>query len=424
MKLFLVLLLFPIAVLSQSIEADKIYSSTINGVKLFQQNNQQSVAILNLASSDVLELHFDDVDRNVKNYSYTYQLCNADWQPADLSTFDYIKGYQQQRFSVYRVSSIAQVNYVHYQTTLPDKNCMPTKSGNYLLKVFLNGDVNNIAFTKRLFVVNNLARIGGRVQQPFDFNLSNTHQKLQFSIDIAQVNAVNPQQQIKVVVSQNFKWNNALINVQPTFLRGNILEYNAEQDCVFPAGKEYRWVDNRSFRFESDRIAKIDKSIVPNVVTIRPDGSRNNQRYLFYRDFNGWFEIGSTETLNTWWQTDYANTLFTYIPANNEPIIGKEVYLVGELVQNKISEQSKMVFNEQKGVYEKSLFLKQGFYSYTYATKDVNKKNNDLDFSLTDGNYWETENDYCVLVYYRSYSGRHDELVGFTTINSRNGRLN
>jgi hypothetical protein len=68
------------------------------------------------------------------------------------------------------------------------------------------------------------------------------------------------------------------------------------------------------------------------------------------------------------------------------------------------------------------MLLKQGYYSYTYATKDKKSKKMVADASLTDGNFWETENDYTIFVYYHSLSGRHDELVGVTTINSRTGR--
>lgn len=39
---------------------------------------------------------------------------------------------------------------------------------------------------------------------------------------------------------------------------------------------------------------------------------------------------------------------------------------------------------------------------------------------MTEGNYWETENEYIVLFYFRPLSGRHDELVGITRLNSRN----
>ena len=99
-----------------------------------------------------------------------------------------------------------------------------------------------------------------------------------------------------------------------------------------------------------------------------------------------------------------------------------DVHISGELTGNNINDFSKMTYNSSKGIYEKTLMLKQGFYSYQYVTKDVNAKNAKADTELTEGNYWETENQYTVFVYYRSFNGRHDELVGLTSANSRLGQ--
>jgi len=108
-------LLFVAIDLSAQRLPDHIYAPTIKGVKLFQQNNQLSQPILQLNSADQLELHFDDLVNYPKNYFYTYELCNADWTPANMNVFDYIKGFNQNRISTYRVASIAAIHYIHYQ---------------------------------------------------------------------------------------------------------------------------------------------------------------------------------------------------------------------------------------------------------------------------------------------------------------------
>jgi hypothetical protein len=135
---------------------------------------------------------------------------------------------------------------------------------------------------------------------------------------------------------------------------------------------------------------------------------------------NGFYEITSTDLINQWWQGDYAKVKFTFVPVGNQPYNDKQVYIAGELTGYKYDKNSLMDYNAELGVYQKELFLKQGYYSYTYVTKDVN--NNSTSVEQTDGDYWETENDYTILVYYRSLSGRHDELVGVTTVNSRLNR--
>jgi len=421
MKLFFSFIFFLFVVNSnaQQVGKDSIYMSNIHSVQLYKQNDQMSLPIINLGSSDLIELHFDDLDGYVKSYYYSFQLCNENWEEADLSPFDYIKGFSQNNLNQYRVSSIALTRYVHYQALLPDRGSVPTKSGNYLLKVFLNGDMRQIAFTKRFFVVDNRATIGAQILQPFDNSLFRTHQRVQVSVNVAQLNPINPQQQIKVVIMQNHRWDNVVRNISPVFIRGNILEYNGEQDCLFAAGKEYRWADLRSFRLATERVQSIDKTSQPNEIILRPDIAIASIRYAYFKDYNGWYYIGTTENINPFWQGDYANVLFTYVPENNKPYTGKDIYIIGDFVNGGLSDSAKMEYDEVDGVYKKKFLLKQGYYSYTYVTKDKNNSNAKADFTQTEGNYWETENDYTILVYYRSYSGRHDELVGISNINSR-----
>ncbi|HPH22930.1 MAG TPA: DUF5103 domain-containing protein [Chitinophagaceae bacterium] len=417
----IIALLFVLKVQAQTVFTDGIVMPNIKTVQLYQQNNQMSLPVINLLSSDLLELHFDDLDGYVKNYFYTFQLCNENWEEVNLSPFDYIKGFTQNRVSQYRVASIALTKYVHYQAVLPERGSIPTKSGNYLLKVFLNGDVNQLAFTKKMYVVESKANIAAQVLQPFDNSKFRTHQRVQISVNATQLNPINPQQQVKLVVMQNNRYDNVVRNIMPAFIRGNILEYNGEQDCLFPAGKEYRWVDLRSFRYESERIDKIDKTKQPNEVFVKPDAARSQLRYTYFRDMNGWYTINSTENINPFWQGDYANVHFGFLPNNAQEFVGKDVYLIGAFT-NGMNETNKLEYNDADGVFETTMFLKQGYYSYTYLSKDSKDKKAKPDVGLTDGNFWETENDYTVFVYFRSLSGRHDELVGITTINSRMGR--
>lgn len=421
-KYYSILLLFSACIMAQ--EPDKIYMNNIKSVKLFQQNNQLGYPIINLNGGETLELHFDDLDGRVKNYFYTYQLCNADWSAVQLSTFDYIKGFSQTRLNQYRLSSISYTKYVHYQTFLPDKNCTPTKSGNYLLKVFLDGDTSKLAFTKRILVLDNLVSIGAQVLQPFDNALFRTHQKVNFTISKNQLNLLNPNQQLKIILLQNFRWDNAKTNIQPTFIRNNIIEFNAENDCVFAAGNEWRWANLRSFRFLSDRVNTSTYTKDLQEVTMKADPVRSQMRYINFPDYNGFYSVESTDASNPWWQGDYAWVHFTFTPKDNQPFPNKKVYIIGEMNQYQSSDDDAMEYDAANGVYKKSLFLKNGYYSYAYVTKDVKAKHAATLTELTDGNFWETENDYTILVYYRSIMGRHDELVGLTTINSLKSRRN
>lgn len=414
--LYILLFLFFNDTLLAQVKPDHIYHPSIKTPKLFPTNNQMGLPIIQLNSSDQLELHFDDLGNYPKNYFYTFQLCNADWTEAQWSPFDYIRGFQQNRISQYRISSIAQVQYVHYQVNLPERSSIPTRSGNYILKVFQDADTSKLLFTKRFYVVDNKVGIAAQMQQPFNASQYRTHQKIQLSVNTSTLQAIQPQQ-IQTTILQNGRWDNASQKLVPSFIRGNILEYNAEQDCLFPAGKEYRWIDLRSLRFESDRIERISRTNIPVIVYAKTDAIRTGVRYLWYRDLNGFFEISTTESINPWWQSDYAEVEFTLATENRQPL-KQPVYLMGELTGNQMNDSSQMEFDERKMVYYKRLTLKQGFYSYQYVVKDGTNQQPVVSYDFTEGNYWETENNYTILVYYRPFGGRHDELVGLRQISS------
>ncbi len=415
-------LFFITAFTAQAQIPDHIYKENIRSVKLYKAGDIYSYPILMLNTNDQLELHFDDMDADVKFYYYSFQLCNADWTPANVQTFDYIRGFQSNRITTYRNSSIIQTRYTHYQAFLPERNSAPTKGGNYLLKVFLNDDTSKLAFTKRLVVVNPKVSVSAQVLQPYNGNFFQTHQRVQVSVSTAsnQINAFSPQD-LKVVVLQNNVWGNSTVIDRPTIFRGNYYEYSDEENTTFAAGKEWRWIDLRSLRLMSERMERlVDSDTSNNIdVYVKADGERRQQIYVYYQDLNGIYTLENRDNSNPFWQSDYAWTHFTFVPPGNRAYEGKSVYVFGELTNYQQNENSKMIFNEEKGIYEKALYLKQGYYNYSYVTF-TDKKQASVQPSVenTEGNYWGTENGYIVLVYFRPFGARADELIGTTRVNS------
>jgi hypothetical protein len=401
---------------------DSVYSPAIRTPQLFMAGNQLAYPIIRLNSSDQIELHFDDLDGDVKNYFYTIQLCNEDWAPALVSEFDYIKGFAQIRIENYQHSSVALTHYTHYQAILPDANCVPIHSGNYLLKVFLDSDTSKLVFTRRFLVTDAKVNIHSQLLQPLDFGISHTHQRLQFKINTAGVNPNNPLDQIKVVVLQNYRWDNIVHNIKPTFYVNNNLEYNNGDDIVFPGGSEWRWLDLQSFRYQSDRIQGANYGKTSTEVIARPDADRSQRAYYFYKDYNGAYFILTTESYNPLFQTDYATVRFSFVPPGNSAFPDKDVYLLAKFSDGGLNDSTRMLFNTERGRYEVAFLLKQGYYSYSYVTVDRADPDRKASFEFTEGNHQETENDYMILVYYRALGARADELVGISRFNSLNGK--
>lgn len=398
---------------------DHVYAPNIHSVKLFLSGDIYSYPVLSLNGSDQMELHFDDLDADVKNYYYTYELCNADWTPSNLQTYDYIKGFQTTRINTYRNSSISFTQYTHYQALIPDRNSVPTRSGNYLLKVFLNDDTSQLVFTKRFLVVDKKTSIAAQVVLPMGGQLYRTHQRVQVGVSTnPQINAFGGQE-LKVVILQNDIWLTALYNERPSIFRGNYYEYDEDANTTFEAGKEWRWLDLRSLRLVSDRMQRLVDSDKEYHVYVKPDAERKQQSYIYYQDLDGIYTIENTDNLNPYWQSDYAYVTFTFVPPGNRAYEGKSIYIFGELTNYAQDSDSRMEFDPDKGVYQKTLFLKQGYYNYAYVTlADRRAEGEQSMFENTEGNYSGTENSYTVLVYYRPFGGRADELIGYTKLSS------
>ncbi len=123
-------------------------------------------------------------------------------------------------------------------------------------------------------------------------------------------------------------------------------------------------------------------------IYVKPDGERSQQLYIYYSDINGIYTVENRDNPNPLWQSDYAWVHFTYSPPGNRAYEGKSIYVFGELTNYVQDENSKMIFNEEIGVYEKALYLKQGYYNYSYVTlSDKKQAGQQADYENTEGNY-------------------------------------
>jgi hypothetical protein len=400
-------------------EPDIIIDTNIRTVQLYQQGNQLSYPVLNINSKQKLELHFDDLSAVYKNYYYTIELRNMDWSKTIYNSFEYYRGYNNVRISQYRNSSVAKVKYIHYQINLPENNAFPLKTGNYIVKVYKDADTSKLAFTKRFLVVDNKISFGVNFLQPYSNTIATTHQKMIVNIAAGGFTINDPIQQLRFVIIPNYSFTEARLLKQPTFIRQNTYEYSTEPDIVFDAGNEWRYVDLRSFRFQSDRILSVDYNTTPIKIAVLPSGNRQGSRYVNYVDINGLYSSEVVDFINPLWQSDYGNILFTYRPSNSRQLSNGEVYLYGALTDYKIIDKYKMTYNENTGVYENTQLLKQGFYNYRYVVV----KNGVLETSTTEGSFNNTENSYTLIAYYKSFISRHEEIIGYQNINTASYNL-
>jgi hypothetical protein len=418
--IFLICLIGGLGNAFAQVNPDKVYDSAIHTVLVAPTGRPLDAPVLLLNSREQLQISFDDFKAQYQDYYYTIELVDSLWKSIEMNDFEYVNGFNQNKITSYSISSIAAQKYFHYQFNFPNNYCSPKLSGNYIFKVYSDNNKDKIIFTKRFFVVENLTELNAVVQAPFDGAITRSHQKIKLAIDVKNIpNFQHDQLTVKVI--QNNRYNDSRAVSTPSFIRGNSLEFNNEEELLFPGGNEYRWLDLQSLSLRSDRVAAIENNAKLSTIIVKPDFSRTDMLYNSFRDLNGGYIITNTESLQSETQNDYASVVFTYVTKDRKPLLDKKLYLIGALTNNILDRAAEMQFDVKQGVYQKKLLLKQGYYSYSYILRDREVPNFMDDFVETEGSYTEAENSYLVLVYYHAPGTRNDQIIGFSTLNlSRN----
>jgi hypothetical protein len=396
---------------------DFTYKTSIKSVLLHQDGMFISQPIISMGGGNALRLSFDDVAEEVKDYYYTFIHCNSDWTPTtSLTEMDYIDGFANDRIRDYEFSYNTLVNYVHYEVMLPNQEMQWKLSGNYLLVVYEDNDMENLVFSRRFMVVDNKMVVNSRMEQPTNFNQARTAQEIDFTVNHQGIRVSNPQIEIKIAILQNGRWDNAITGLKPLFVRNEELSYDYQNQIVFKAGKEFRHLNLQTLRINTDKTVRIiSDKIDGNVVEMVKESPRANVPYLFENDLNGKYVIGIDYEDEPETEADYAWVHF-YLKKTLE-IEGGDVYVWGGLSDFQLYSDYKMEYDYATRMYHAKLFLKQGFYNYQYAfvRKDTPKV---IDLSEIEGDWYETDNDYLILVYYRPFGSRYDQLVAVQQLNS------
>ena len=299
-KLFpLLVLLLPVLVFSQDeglVFYDYIYSDNIKSVKFHVDGLQTSMPAIELGSGAGLILSFDDLDAEAKNYVFSVQHCDAKWQPSNLTEFEYIDGFSESQVNDYAFSFKVKSAYTHYWLTLPNRDFQMKISGNYLLKVYEDEDEKRLAITRRFMVVDNKVNVSGKAVRPALVDKIRTHQEIDFTVNHESFEIRNPQQEISAVVIQNGRWDNAITGLKPLFSRVGQEVFDYQDKIIFPAGKEFRYIDIRGIRYPDPRIISLGQEADGKYVSVlEKDLKRGEMPYFEWRDINGNFIIENTD---------------------------------------------------------------------------------------------------------------------------------
>jgi hypothetical protein len=379
----------------------------------FIQNNQNGIPIYPLGSG--FQLQFDDLFGNEADYYYEVIHCDYNWIPSEIPKNEYLQGFDNQRIQNYTNSFNTLQIYSHYVLSIPNQHTLQLRiSGNYMLKI-LNDD-KEVVFSRKFILYEDLATVPLQIKRARTVNNLEFKHNLEFSIKSKTINFQNPLKTVKVVLLQNGQFYNAIKNVAPQYTIGNDLIYKYDTETQFWAGNEFLYFENKDIRAANNNVARVDFSSEVYNSLLYTNNARTNFPYSVTEDINGSFLVRNYNSSNSETEADYAWVYFSLSTPSFR--LNKDIYITGMFNNYSLTPEYKMDYNSKKGIYEKAILIKQGFTNYQYLISD--SKGNVDNQNAIDGNFYQTENDYTILVYYRENTDRYDRVIGKGNSNSLN----
>lgn len=392
-----------------------IYDKDIKTIWVHKKGWNLSNPTMELSAGDVMNFSFDKLSSDLGDYYYTIIHCDASWVKSDLIQSQYIKGFFQDFIQSFKFSFNTYENFIHYEVNIPNKNMQIKLTGNYIFKVFRDNDPEQVVFTKRFQVYDNKIITRAKANRPSTIKNRNYKQEIDFELELKDMVIPDINRDIKVVVQQNNRWDNAKTDLKPLFIRGNKLIYDYDNGTnVFDGGNEYRFLDTRNMRFRGQKVQQIVLQNRETNVYLFPEEKRRFKNYLFYEDIDGKFYIRNQFGVNQALEADYIHTHFA-LNYPNEVTEG-EVYVFGGMSDNELREEFKMKYNPLAKQYETDVLLKQGYHDYMYVLK--RKHDFVADVTFFEGDHFETENMYTITTYFSDPICNCDKIIGHYTFKS------
>ncbi len=375
----------------------------------FQGGSQQAqLPIVKLGES--MSLSFDDLRGTEEDFYYRITHHNFDWSESDLSKGEYLDGFDDVRIEQYVNSLNSLQLYSHYEVRFPNRETRGfKKSGNYMIHLY--DDNGALVFTRKFMIVEEQVGVGVSIKRSRDLKFIDEKQTVQFTVYPYELLLINPNQAVKTVIIQNNNLNRVIDHLKPQYTMGQDLIYRYDKEASFWAGNEFLNFDSKEARVANVGIRRIELNEVFEhfLYTQNP---RAQRPYTFNPDINGNFVIRALGANDSRIEAEY---ILTHFSLRYEPQENERVFVYGNFNNYAAHSNNELFYNPDSGLMETILFLKQGFYNYTFASQI---ENGPLDLGRINGNYWETENEYAVLVYYKGPGERYDRLIGWGRGNS------
>ncbi len=383
---------------------NEVYTDYIKSIEFGHNNIELSLPIIDLNSGGVLRLEFDDIEGEFKQYIYSLVHCDRDWNPTPF--FDdqmFLDGFNDEEIDGFSYSSNGYSNYTHYTLTLPNDDVRWTISGNYLL-IIRDDDLEIPVLTRRFIVTEDMVNTTMKFTQPQNNSKLRTHHEFDIAVNYEKLRISRPREELSITVLQNGNWETAKYNMEGNYERGKSLIYDEYDVYNFPALREFRNFDIRNTDSRTQFVRRIHRGEDATYVTLDTTLQRLNRSYRTEDDANGYFIIDNERFPDPDVSSEYAYVSFAL--ACDNPVEG-DIYVLGAFSDWKPRKEYKLTYDRATELWTNTALFKQGYYDYTFA----NVINGEVSLENIEGNWYETENDYQIIVYYKEFASEYDRVL-------------
>lgn len=398
--------------IAMPVEAQRhvIYNQRVASLQVVAGQRWQEMPVAQLG--EPVHIDFDDMTHDYERYSYKIEHCEADWSESrEIFTGDFLQGFNGElTIDNYEQSLNTNHLYTHYSLTIPNEHCRLTMSGNYKLSVFSDDDDSHPVFTACFMLVDPQMKVSMSVTGNTDIDIYHSHQQVAMAIDYGEVRVTDPARQLKTIVLQNGRWDNAVTAPRAEYVNTEGQSWKHCRQLIFDGGNEYHKFEMLDLSHTTMGLDSIFWDGSEAHAYVMADLPRPN--YVYDESANGAFYIRNSDNIENDRISEYVNVMFRL----KAPRQHGDVYVNGVWTNGEFTPKYEMTYNEIAQQYEAIIKLKQGYYSYQYLTK---RDDGSIVPVSSEGNFFQTENEYQAFVYWRPIGERTDRLVGYSSVRTK-----
>ena len=401
------LLLAPCSLLQANAQTQQIFGQNVRTLTLTVDDDPTLPPYMTLRGRQHISIEWDEMSHDYKRYRYHIDHCDWDWQPTDgIFESDFLEGLNDQLIEDFEKSFNTTQIYTHYRLRIPNRELRLRLSGNYRLRIYEEDEEEEPVLEARFCIYEKEAGIVAQLSSNTDIDFNDRYQQMTLTVGFGTLSVVDPQRELKVIVMQNRRWDTRIENLVPNVRRPNAIEFTHNRQLIFPGGNEYHRfeiLDVHRTAAGVDRMEWFEPYYHATLFAVKPD-----RAYSYSEDQNGVFVLRSADDYDDETTAEYVVVHFFLQSPRLE---GGDVYVSGQWAGQTFNPDCKMEYDDINKEYHAAILLKQGYYSYEFIQQDGLT-------TRTMGSFFETENEYEVLVYYRAQGARYDRLAAFSTMHN------